>query len=323
LKQIIERRIFLPLTTRTNTKFLNIFCRCSGWFFLSSFFLFIFFSCATRPTSESARTSVESFAAAETVVPSWQAVAQGIGFFHGKAGAPEFEFWALKIELSTPGLQIVVKGGAQDAAGGTNRTLSVKVSSFVSTNGLAAGINAAPFDISSSKEGQPIKNVGIVVSGGKQVAPPSPRYDALVFYKDGKAAIVNQAAIKSTENIENAVGGFHHILVNGEPAERTLTRENREPRSAAGISADGKYLYLLVIDGRREGSAGGTEKETALLLLALGSWNGLNLDGGGSSALALRGADGKVRVVNVPVHGGILGVERAVAGCLGIAAGGL
>jgi len=56
-----------------------------------------------------------------------------------------------------------------------------------------------------------------------------------------------------------------------------------------------------------------------MILLALGSWNGLNLDGGGSTALALRGADGKVRVVNTPVHSGIPGLERAVAGCLGIA----
>jgi hypothetical protein len=290
-----------------------------GFLFLSVSILF--FSCATRPLPEPARTASESFAADEAVFPGWQPLAQGVGFFHGRAAVPEFEFWALKIELAAPALQIIVKGGAEDTAGGTDRTLSAKVSSFVKANGLTAGINAAPFDISSSKEGQAIKNVGIVISGGKQISPPSPRYDALVFYKDGKAAIVNQAEIKSIENIENAIGGFHHILVNGAPTERTLTRENREPRSAAGISADGKFLYLVVIDGRRADSAGGTEKETALLLLALGSWNGLNFDGGGSSALALRGADGKVRVVNTPVHGGILGMERAVAGCLGILAG--
>jgi hypothetical protein len=283
----------------------------------------LFFSCATRPLSEPARTPLESFAVVEAVVADWQPFARGVGYFHGKTEKPELEFWALKIELAAPNLKIVVKGGAEDTAGGTDRTLSAKVSSFVRANGLTAGINAAPFDISSSKEGQPIKNAGIVISGGKQISPANPRYDALVFYKDGKAAVVNQAAIKSTENIENAVGGFHHILVNGESAERTLNRANREPRSAAGISSDGKYLYLLVIDGRRAGSGGGTEKETAMLLLALGSWNGINLDGGGSTALALRGADGKVRVVNTPVHGGILGMERAVAGCIGVAADGL
>jgi len=292
-----------------------------GFLFLSV--SLIFFSCAALPSSDPARAQPESFAAVDAVLPQWQPFEQGVGFFHGKTVKPELEFWALRIELGAPNLQIVVKGGAEDAADGTDRTLSAKVSSFVSANGLTAGINAAPFDIASSKEGQPIKNVGIVISDGKQIAPANSRYDALVFYKDGKAAIVNQSAIKSTENIVNAVGGFHHILVNGKPAERTLKRESRDPRSAAGISANGEYLYLLVIDGRRAESAGSTEKETAMLLLALGSWNGLNLDGGGSTALALRGADGKVRVVNTPVHGGIPGRERAVAGCIGIAAGGL
>jgi len=286
-----------------------------GFLFLS----ILFFSCATRPNPDTAKALPETFTAVEAVLPRWQTAAQGVGFFHGRTAKPELEFWALKIDLAAPDLRIVVKGGMEDTDG-TDRTLSLKVSSFVSTNGLTAGINAAPFDISSSKEGQPIKNAGIVISDGRQIAPVSPRYDALVFYKDGKAAIVNQAAIKSAENIANAVGGFHHILINGESAERTLNRDNREPRSAAGISSDGKFLYLVAIDGRRAGSDGATEKETALLLLALGSWNGLNLDGGGSTALALRSADGKVRVLNTPVHGGIPGRERAVAGCIGVAA---
>ncbi|MDR2952100.1 MAG: phosphodiester glycosidase family protein, partial [Treponema sp.] len=73
-----------------------------------------------------------------------------------------------------------------------------------------------------------------------------------------------------------------------------------------------------VIDGRRAGSAGATEEETAFLLRVLGSWDGINLDGGGSSALALHSADGSVRVANTPIHSGIPGQERAVAGCLGI-----
>jgi exopolysaccharide biosynthesis protein len=97
-----------------------------------------------------------------------------------------------------------------------------------------------------------------------------------------------------------------------------LELEERHPRSAAGVSANGEYLYLLVVDGRRSGSIGSTEKETALLLRVLGSWDGINFDGGGSSALALRYPDGKVRVVNTPIHNMIPGTERAVAGCVGI-----
>ncbi|MDR2398427.1 MAG: phosphodiester glycosidase family protein, partial [Spirochaetaceae bacterium] len=42
-------------------------------------------------------------------------------------------------------------------------------------------------------------------------------------------------------------------------------------------------------------------------------------DGGGSTALALQFPNGKVRVVNTPIHKRIPGLERGVATCLGIA----
>ena len=108
------------------------------------------------------------------------------------------------------------------------------------------------------------------------------------------------------------------ILSDGKISMHTESNNARHPRSAAGISADGKYLYLLVIDGRRLASAGSTEAETALILKQLGAWNGINFDGGGSSALALRFPDGKVRPINTPIHNNIPGLERAVAGCLGV-----
>jgi len=135
---------------------------------------------------------------------------------------------------------------------------------------------------------------------------------------DGHAAIEAQSGIKDFDSIENAVGGFYRILYSGELVPRVLNLSDRHPRSAAGISPDGKFLYLLVIDGRQIKSAGCTEAETALLLRALGSAEAINFDGGGSSALALLYPDGKVRVVNTPIHKLIPGRERAVAGCLGI-----
>jgi len=280
-------------------------------------FLFIFLSCASISPIDSALEKPERFAQVENVIPMWRVFAQGVGYFHGKIVNPRLEFWALQIDLRAAGTRVVVHGGAAPDSGGGG-FLSTRVSSLVRDNFLIAGINAVPFDVSSSKEGQTIKNMGVVISGGKMLAPANPRYDALVFYQNGTAAVVSQSSIGSAENIENAVGAFHHILVNGEPAQRTIGRERRYARSAAGIAQDSGCLYLLVIDGSRAGSIGATERETALLLRALGSLNGINLDGGGSSALALRFPDGKTRVVNTPAHAGILGLERAVAGCLGV-----
>jgi hypothetical protein len=296
-----------------------IFIQRASQFSLRGFFiaisLMIILSCATVFPADAARESPVSFETVETVEPEWQEFADGIGYFNGKTSSPRLEFWALRIDLRTPGMRIVVRSGAVDEG----RTLSTRVSSFVRDNNLLAGINAVPFDIVSSREGLPIQNVGIVISDGELFAPANPHYDALVFYADGTAVIVRQSAIRSIENIENAVGGFHQLLINGELAQRTLTREERHPRSAAGISTDGRCLYLLVIDGRRSGSIGATERETAAILRSLGAWDGINFDGGGSSALALRFPDDVVRIVNTPIHGGILGQERAVAGCLGVA----
>jgi hypothetical protein len=276
---------------------------------------FILISCSSI-YSDTWQDSYVSFSSIETIRPSWQPFADSIMYLHGKAIQPQLEFWAIRIDLGAPNTRIVTRTGAGNQSG----NLSTRVSSFVRSNNLFAGINAVPFDIVSSTEGQPVKNMGLVVSAGKMLSGVNPYYDAVVFYKDGTAAICRQAEIRSDEieTIENAIGGFYQILTDGQPSQRTINSSERHPRSAAGISSDGKFLYLLVIDGRRTDSVGATEKETALLLVNLGSWSGLNFDGGGSSALAMRYPDGNVKAVNMPVHGGIPGRERAVAGCLGV-----
>ena len=296
---------------------LSFINKTSHVFFINTVFLLLFISCASLSPINSGREHPEPFAAIEAVEPEWQEFAANIGYFHGKIADPLLEFWAIRIELDSPDTQIVVKGGVMAKDGSTRST---KVTSFVRRNQLIAGINAAPFNVISMIEGRTIKNAGVVISGGELISPVLPRYDALVFYADGRAEIVNQSVINSASmpNIENAIGGFNSVLKDGQPEDRTLNLEPRHPRSAAGISANGRYLYFLVIDGRRQGSVGTTEMETALLLRALGSWNGINFDGGGSSALVMRYPNGRIRAVNTPIHGGIHRLERAVAGCIGI-----
>ncbi|QKW05146.1 phosphodiester glycosidase family protein [Streptomyces sp. NA04227] len=63
----------------------------------------------------------------------------------------------------------------------------------------------------------------------------------------------------------------------------------RNPRTAAGVTADGR-LILLTADGRRPGhSVGLSLPETAAVMRALGARNALNLDGGGSTAMVVEG----------------------------------
>jgi exopolysaccharide biosynthesis protein len=94
----------------------------------------------------------------------------------------------------------------------------------------------------------------------------------------------------------------------------------RNPRTAAGIAHGGTRLILVVVDGRQKGySDGMTLRETANLMLALGSRDAINLDGGGSSTLVYKSASG-LRVANRTSDSLPNGahVERAVGDALAI-----
>ena len=274
--------------------------------------------------------------------PRWHPLSAGgeLSVLAGKIKKGRLEFWAIKTRLDYAlenrpsgvpegegknlNLRIILGAGE----GGSPRSgyvFSTHVSSFVLNKGLLAGITATPFDPASAREGEERRLAGIAISGGKNIAPPASRYDALVFYEEGGAAIVSQGELGGEraegqkKRIAHAAGGFHQILRDGELTDRALQKAAgpRYARSAAGLSAGGRILYIMVISGGLPGIPGATEAETALILKQLGARDALNLDGGGSSALALRFSDGRVRTLNTPAHV-FPGRERAVALCLGI-----
>ncbi|MGP4022421.1 phosphodiester glycosidase family protein [Actinomadura sp. 3N407] len=113
-----------------------------------------------------------------------------------------------------------------------------------------------------------------------------------------------------------AVGGFP-ILRDGEPLDG-LSPRGPAPRTAAGISRNGRRVYLVVADGRSAKSAGVTVAELASLLDKAGVDDAVNLDGGGSSTfVARRRGERSVTVRNTPSDG----TERAVANGIGVFAG--
>jgi hypothetical protein len=81
---------------------------------------------------------------------------------------------------------------------------------------------------------------------------------------------------------------------------------DRNPRTIAG-TARGGLVVLATIDGRRVTSVGTTMDETAAVARALGLRDSVNLDGGGSTAMSVRG-----ELVNTPSGS----VERAVGDAL-------
>ncbi|WP_214417318.1 phosphodiester glycosidase family protein [Sphaerisporangium fuscum] len=81
----------------------------------------------------------------------------------------------------------------------------------------------------------------------------------------------------------------------------------RHPRTLVGVTKSGK-LILAVVDGRKPGvTVGASMIEAAQLMLWLGARQAMNLDGGGSSAMVVKG-----KVVNHPSDG----IERGVGDAL-------
>ena len=78
----------------------------------------------------------------------------------------------------------------------------------------------------------------------------------------------------------------------------------RHPRTIVGVAAGGRRLLLITIDGRQPGhSVGTTLRESARIALELGATEAINLDGGGSTAMAIarvRGDSTTIEVVNRP-----------------------
>ena len=94
----------------------------------------------------------------------------------------------------------------------------------------------------------------------------------------------------------------------------------RNPRTAAGIARNGTRLILVVVDGRQAPMSDGmTLRELADLMLALGSRDAINLDGGGSSALVY--ADPGSKALRLANHPSDAAGERAVGDALGIVRG--
>ncbi|WP_290662280.1 phosphodiester glycosidase family protein [Ignavibacterium sp.] len=84
--------------------------------------------------------------------------------------------------------------------------------------------------------------------------------------------------------------------------------EQRHPRTGIGFSADKRTLFLITVDGRQPMSKGMTLIEFANLMINEGIFNGLNLDGGGSTTMVIND-----KVVNSPSDAT---GERLVGNCL-------
>ncbi|MET9881811.1 phosphodiester glycosidase family protein [Streptomyces sp. NPDC006430] len=152
---------------------------------------------------------------------------------------------------------------------------------------------------------------GRVTAAVPPVAPPAPAErpepGTTLLAATGAAAAVELAALRPGDAVAvaarpvpvagpvpiAAVGGREALVVAGVPQNHDGAPNNTAaPRTAVGLSRDGRRLRILTVDGRQADSGGLTLTALGRLMHRLGAYEALNLDGGGSSTLlaALSGA---------------------------------
>ncbi|MBC7960327.1 MAG: phosphodiester glycosidase family protein [Vallitaleaceae bacterium] len=136
------------------------------------------------------------------------------------------------------------------------------------------------------------------------------------YFPVGKYINLSITNTVNRDDLKLAISGGGLILKAGQVVAPGFVVEpnKRNPRSAVGLTSDGRYLITMVVDGRGS-SIGATHAELANYLLEYSVTDAMHFDGGGSSEMVARSlGDTKTTIVNTPSDG----TQRKVVNGLGI-----
>lgn len=240
-------------------------------------------------------------------ITRWTPIFRGVEACSGVTAIPRpLQVRAVRVDLRARGIDFLVtpSNGDEPKDVGARTT-----SEFLSEFKCQVALNGSVFDVFAKQRGEPVDVRGLSLSRGDLYSPPN-QWDALLISTNRRAWIARSPV--DARGAYNGLSGFYALLING---TNNGTMHDFHPRSAVGISRDGRYLILMTVDGRQPGySEGASTAETAEWLRKLGAYNGLNLDGGGSTTLVIEGPQGSPVVLNRPSGKS----ERRVANHLGV-----
>lgn len=117
------------------------------------------------------------------------------------------------------------------------------------------------------------------------------------------------------ENVEFAFGALNYLVKNGQLNDVSNEALGSNPRTAIGFNKDNTEMIMVTIDGRNKNYVGVKQTELAEILLDLGAYNAVNMDGGGSTTMGIDFLkNSNITVVNIPSDG----KERKIASGVGV-----
>lgn len=240
------------------------------------------------------------FCATAALAGDWTAIVPGLDYQEFAEG--NIDIYVARVDLSNEDLMVI--STPQSDKG-------MKVSDFAKKNNALVAVNGDYFD-------DHFNPIGLVIGPcGQWEGTKDTSREGVVAIGGHRAEIRTQSEVMDPPEdwIETALSGWPLLVKNCTPLSATLPgsagfTRSPHPRTAAGVSKDGKTLYLLVADGRRANAPGMTLPELAAFMNhRLDACWAINLDGGGSSTMWLED-----HVVNHPSDG----VERPVGDHLAV-----
>ena len=252
-----------------------------------------------------------AFAAACPESLDWDAapsIGRGMKYIHLTLDEPrQMENYLVRVDLHTPGLRVTSTGRASNwgdvMTDYTNEvyvidTLRQRTRDFMEEHrahgtNMVLALNTSPWGPwrppYTHKHG---RFASLVVSDGQIVSQARRRTGMLVILTNNVAMITNQLddAMIPSVAIAHPGHGSGIVMTGGKsrvPPRRKGGEPSLAPRTAFGLSADGRWLYGVVVDGRQPGySMGADMNDIVRIMKAAGASDAINMDGGGSSTFA-------------------------------------
>jgi exopolysaccharide biosynthesis protein len=244
---------------------------------------------------------------------------------------PPQQIYMTAIDLTDPKVEVrVSRGGADPDGDGKWQTTLMRPTKIADREGFDVVINGDFFSHLSGKDaegaaalkefksGIPATVTGFAETDGEVWSKPEKPGYAVLVSKDKQVTIAKISEVPS--DAYQVISGHDLLVDSGKnvapPSDKPGFARGPHPRTAVGIRDGGKTLLLVVVDGRVKGKAIGMSlTDLADVMIKFGAEKAVNLDGGGSSMMAVRDPKTKKMViVNHPSDGS----ERYVGNVLGV-----
>jgi exopolysaccharide biosynthesis protein len=247
----------------------------------------------------------------------------GITYYTETRTNPPMRLFVAEVDLRNPKVHVRVAPGGPDPDGpGKWQTTLMRPTKIANRENFNLVVNGDFFAARNIKDAEGTNSrysadvwasvEGPAVTDGRIWSQSISNRPCLVVHKDRSVDI--EMLSHPVEDDFEVISGNQMLVKQGKVLPHRS--KTRNPRTVVGLNADGTKLVILVVDGRKPGvSIGMSYEDMGAEMLRLGCRQALNLDGGGSSVMAVRDpSTGEMRILNTPSDGH----ERPVANTLGV-----